>query len=346
MKEFLSNITSNAISILAIVIIVLVIAIHLFKAIHKRNLQKNQQKSLPIIKHFLIEVVKNYDNQEFIIQKIKDFKIKVPLRTAWCKEMLLDEMIFIKKLLTPEEAQAITLLYRTLKLHKYSTKLINDSKIYKKCLGFYHYQTMHYSNGIAKILPYLKSKNKLIQTNASEAYLSLTNMTIGNTTYQSQKNKDKEKEKIENLFYIQKYPYKTNLDFWLKAKKTSILLLGLKIAAHESNGNDADAIIQLLSYKNNSVKDEALITIRKLQLQQAETKILSLLDQFSPQLQKQSLLTLKIIGSAKTIEYIQNKMSFFKNIELKYTATDCLQTLSTKEKYIAPPLYHQEVLSF
>ena len=56
-------------------------------------------------------------------------------------------------------------------------------------------------------------------------------------------------------------------------------MLGLKIAAHESNGNDTNAIIQLLSYKSNTVKKEALITIKKLRLQEAEATLLSLFEQ-------------------------------------------------------------------
>lgn len=332
MKEFLSNITSNSLTLLAIVLIVLAITMVLFKVIRKRNLQKAEQNSLPIIKHFLIDVVKNHDNKDFIRQKIKEIKRKIPFRSTWCKEMLIDEMIFIKKSLSQEEAQTITLIYRTLKLHKYSSSLINDNKIYKKCLGFYHYQTMQYSKGLTKILPYLKSKNQLIQSNASVAYLSLTNIANGNTIYQSKKTIKRNKEKIENLFYIQKYPYNSNIDFWLKGKKTSILLLGLKIAAHESNGNDTKAIIQLLSNKSNTVKNEALITIRKLHLQEAEIKILSVFNQYTPQLQEQSLQTLKVIGTSKAIELIQNRMSYFDNIELKNTATDCLETLLQKEK--------------
>ncbi|OAZ04275.1 hypothetical protein [Flavobacterium succinicans] len=343
MKEFLSNITSNALPLLAITAIVLVMTLTLFNVIYKRNLQKNQQKTLPIIKHFLIDVVKNQEQKELIRLNIKQLKKKIPIKANWCKEMLIDEMIFIKKNLSPEEAQTITLIYRTLKLYKYSTRLINTNKIYKKCLGFYHYQTMHYSKGIKKIMPYLKSKNQQLKYNASVAYLSLTNISTGNTLYQRKKTIIRNKEKIENLFYIQKYPYNSNIDFWLKAKKTSILLLGLKIAAHESNGNDTDAIIHLLSFKNNSVKNESLITIRKLHLQEAETEILSVLHQFSPQLQEQSLQTLKVIGTTKTIEYIQKRMSFFDNIELKNSAIDCLETLVTKEQNEASQFYYQAV---
>lgn len=335
MKEFLSNIASNSLSLLAIAIIVLVISVALFKAIRKRNLQKTQHRTLPIIKHFLIDIVKNHDNKDFIREKIKEIKRKIPLRATWCKEMMIDEMILLKKKLSPDEAETITLVYRTLKLHKYSSSLINDSKIYKKCLGFYHYQTMHYAKGINKIMPYLKSKNQLIQSNASVAYLSLTNISTGNTIYQSKKTIKRNKEKIENLFYIQKYPYNSNIDFWLKAKKTSILLLGLKIAAHESNGNDTNAIIQLLSNKSNTVKNETLITIKKLHLQEAETKILALLEQYTPELQEQSLQTLKVIGTSKTITYIQSRMSFFDNITLKITATECLETLLSREKIVA-----------
>lgn len=332
MKEFLSTITSNSPLLLTIAIIVLVITMTIFKAIRKKNLQKTQQLSLPIIKHFLIDIIKNHDNKDYIKQKVKELKRKIPLRATWCKEMLIDEMIVIKKSLSQEEAQTITLIYRTLKLHKYSSSLINDNKIYKKCLGFYHYQTMQYSRGITKIVPYLKSKNQLIQSNASVAYLSLTNIGSSNTIYQSKKTIIRNKEKLENLFYIQKYPYNGNIDFWLKAKKTSILLLGLKIAAHESVGNDTNAIIQLLSNKSNTVKNEALITIKKLHLHEAETKILSVLNQYTPQLQDQSLQTLKVIGTNKTIAYIQNRMSYFDNIELKNTAADCLETLLQNEK--------------
>lgn len=117
----------------------------------------------------------------------------------------------------------------------------------------------------------------------------------------------------------------------VESKKTSILLLGLKIAAHESNGNDTNAIIQLLSYKSNTVKKEALITIKKLRLQEAEATLLSLFEQFTPQLQEQSLQTLEVIGSKNTIDYLQDRMSFFESSELKNSATYCLETLLKKE---------------
>lgn len=128
-------------------------------------------------------------------------------------------MIRLKKNLKGDKLIIISLLYKSLKLNQYSSKLIGDFRAYKKCLGFYHYQTMNYSKGINKIMPYLKSKNQLLQSNASVAYLSLTNIATGNTLYQSKKTIKRNKEKIENLFYIQKYPYNSNIDFWLKAKK-------------------------------------------------------------------------------------------------------------------------------
>ena len=331
MKEILFNIAPNSYTLLLITFIVLVILLLLLRPQFRKYHQKKQKKALTLIKHFLIDVVNNHTDKEYIKIKIKELKKKIPLQRNYCKEMLIDEMILIKKKLSPEEAETITLVYRTLKLQKYSSSLINDSKIYKKCLGFYHYQTMNYSKGINKIMPYLKSKNQLLQSNASVAYLSLTNIATGNTLYQSKKTIKRNKEKIENLFYIQKYPYNSNIDFWLKAKKTSILLLGLKIAAHESNGNDTNAIIQLLSYKSNTVKKEALITIKKLRLQEAEATLLSLFEQFTPQLQEQSLQTLEVIGSKNTIDYLQDRMSFFESSELKNSATYCLETLLKKE---------------
>ena len=118
MKEFLFNIAPNSYTLLLITFIVLVILLLLLRPQFRKYHQNQQKKALTYIKYFLIDVVNNHTNKEYIKLKIKELKEKIPLQRNYCKEMLIDEMILIKKKLSPEEAETITLVYRTLKLQK------------------------------------------------------------------------------------------------------------------------------------------------------------------------------------------------------------------------------------
>ena len=74
MKEFLSKIAPNSYTLLAITLLVLVILLVLLRPQFRKYNQKKQKKALTFIKHFLIDVVNNHTDKEYIKIKIKELK--------------------------------------------------------------------------------------------------------------------------------------------------------------------------------------------------------------------------------------------------------------------------------
>lgn len=236
-------------------------------------------------------------------------------------------MIRLKNIIKGEKSDIILMLYKSLNLHNYSSSLIEDVRPYKKCVGFYHFQIMHYTKGKNQIMPYTKSEDLLVRSNAITAYLALIDLEQENIPNIPKKTTFLNLIKIMDLLNVKKIEYSQNLDFLLQSDAPSYLILGLRIAAYFNNRNDATKIIQLVSYPVDLVKEEALTTISKLFLLEAETPVLDHLNTLPKEVQIKCYCSLAVIGSKKTSDFIHTHFANLQDPEIQLAAMYCLQKI-------------------
>nr|WP_315174552.1 hypothetical protein [uncultured Flavobacterium sp.] len=282
-----------------------------------------------IIQQFLVEIVINDYSKLEIKSKLKLFRNSIPFNKKWCKIIVINEMIRLRKNIKGDKTIIISLLYKSLKLHEYSSKLINDFRAYKKCIGFYHFQMMKYVKGKHQILPYLKSTNDLIRSNANICYISLIDLSEDELAYIPEKISKLNQIKIMDIFSKIKKEHPTSLDFLLQSDKSSLIELGLKIMTYFNNRNESERIIQLLNYPVESVRTEALTTISKLFLKEAEEPILEKINSYAKKAQIKCYWCLAEIGSHLTSRYIKTTFENITDTDVQISAMYCLQKIDS-----------------
>lgn len=300
----------------------------IFKRLQNQWAYQNKKKYRTFIQHFLIEITIDEYNKQKVKQKLKLFKNSIPFNSSWCKELIIDEMIRLKKNLKGDKVHIISILYKSLKLYKYSSKLTQDFRAYKKCIGFYHFMMMDYVKGEHFVTPYIQSKNDLIRSNASVTYISLTNLNGVNLVYIPKKISKLNVIKIMDIIYAKKKEYPKNLDFLISSDNISLIKIGLKIRAFYNHRADRDQILQLLHHTSESVQIEVLKTISKLLLVEAEDTLLELITNQSKKFQINCYKCLSNVGSDKITNFITKTIHEIKDVDIQLSATYCIEHLS------------------
>lgn len=330
MDTFLNYIKNFAIPILLVGILFASIFL-LFKRLQNQWSYKNKKKYRTFIQHFLIEITIEEFNKQKVKQRLKLFRNSIPFQSDWCKELIIDEMIRLKKNLKGDKLTIISLLYKSLKLHNYSSKLIHDLRPYKKCIGFYHFMMMEYTKGKHLITPYIQSQNDLIRSNANVSFIALTNLSEENLIYTPERISKLNVIKIMDVIYSKKKEYPKSLDFLLSSKKISLIKIGLKIRAFYNHRADTEQILQLLEHPSESVQKEVLKTISKLLLVEAEDKLLEIIAYRSKKIQINCYKCLADIGTNKTSDYIIKTIHEHKDVDVQLSAINCIEHLAPIE---------------
>jgi hypothetical protein len=267
-----------------------------------------------------------YDRKTFK-EKLLAFKKNVPLHKNWCKEQIIIDMIRLKHNLKSTATEPITVLYKALKLNQFSAGLIHDFRNYNKCEGFYHYQALDYKNGRSIIKPYQKSRNRVIRSNSSMAYISLSEGYSEDFQDLPEDISFLNTIKLMDILHEKKIPIPKNIDSWIAHKSISIKKLGIKTMVFYNYKNAAPEIIKLLQHPDDSLKLEVIIAIRKLFLSEAETNLIQAYIELSFLLQLETLIALKVIGSEKSKKFIKQRILNDPNTDLKLKAVEILYAL-------------------
>lgn len=282
------------------------------------------------IHSFLTEIVLSSPDKDTLKELVLEFRSEIPFNRSWCKEMVIQDMIHLQNNLRGKPIKNITLIYKVLKLNVYSAGLIKDFRNYKKCEGFYHFQSLNYKSGVNLISKYLTHPNKIIRSNANIAYLSITKgdwqavdtlpvqISILNTI------------KVMDVFYHQRLPMPKNVNLWIESKNKTILKLAIMTMVFFNYRNRSKEIIDLLESDNIPLKIDVIIAIRELFLNEAEDKLLNHLEFENTEVQLEILKSLFVIGTQKTIDFLKNNINIESDNDLKLKMVKCLNKLDPK----------------
>ncbi|MDQ6469377.1 hypothetical protein RB619_01890 [Flavobacterium sp. LHD-80] len=279
---------------------------------------------------FLTEITLSKPDKNTLKYRIAKFKSEIPIHKTWCKNMLIEDLIRMKSNLKGPAAKNILLIYKRLGLNNYSASLIRDFRKYKKYEGIHHFQLLGYIPGISLIKKYLFSSNKIIRSNANIAYLALSKgdwqaveklplkVTIITTI------------KVMDVLHSEKIPMPQEVDQWIYSKKKAVLKLAIMVMVFYNYRNKSAEIINLLHHKHLGLKTDVIIAIRDLYLYEAEDVILSLYPAEKLEIQFQMLKTLSIIGSQKTLDFLEIEIEKQELKDLKLKMVYCYNCIDPK----------------
>lgn len=279
---------------------------------------------------FLTEITLSKPDKNTLKYKIAKFKSEIPIHKTWCKKMLIADLIRMKSNLKGSAAKNIFIIYKRLDLNKYSASLIRDFRIFKKYDGIHHFQELRYKPGIKLIKKHLFSSNKVVRSNANIAFLILSKgdwqavekLRVEASTINT--------IKVMDVLHSENLPVPKNMENWLDSDNKVIKKLGLMTMVFYNYRNKSAEIIKLLHHEDYSLKIDVIIAIKSLYLNEAEDDILSLFRTEILEIQLEMLETLAVIGSEKTIQYLNDEIPVQQIKDLKLKMVFCYNKLNPK----------------
>ncbi|EKB50721.1 HEAT repeat domain-containing protein [Cecembia lonarensis] len=282
---------------------------------------------------FLSEIIFSEDQSEkFIDNKINEFKKKVPFQKPWCKDLLIQNIIDLDKNFKGQNGKLLHAIYFKLELHGYTENLVNSKIWYLKAKGIYYWRELQYTNAVPKIYGYLTHSNPELRSAALLAYISLSEDENPLAVLQTYVDTITYVEMLNLMHVIQRRKFKkpANLKSWLSSKNDSHVIFALKLVAHFNDLESGQVVTQLLGSGNAKIRNEAIKTIGKLFLFEAEQDLIIGFFKENEENQMEIVLTLKEIGGRDSIQFIHHLLSMDKGAELKLTAMYALKALDSK----------------
>lgn len=287
---------------------------------------KSKKKSVETeINDFLTSLIfSNYSYHEIKL-KIEEFKKTEVFQNKWCKYLILDKLIHIKRNIKAVNQNLILIIYKQFGLHKYSQKLINRKKWYYKSLGFYHYQSLDYKIKKAHIKPYLDSKNKYLKSNALIALIALSDEKFDILKNYTEKIPSADEMKILDLIYQKKSVIPKTINSWLDSNNSSVIILAIKLMVRYRENISAAKIKFLLLHQDIIVRKEVILAIRELVFFDANKILTEHYLKESDIRNKISILkTLTIIGDYSIRDFAISLLVVEKNIDIKFEIINCI----------------------
>lgn len=283
-----------------------------------------------IVDNFLIEMVLTMPSREAFKTQLQHLKKNIPLKKDWCKEAIIDQMISFKSNIHGNGAEQINVLYKALKLDKFSRKFLHDRRACIKCQGFYHFQALNYKKGIPDIQPFLKHKEIVTRSGATMAYISLTENYMESFLEFKTDITSLTVVLLMDIIHVKKISIPHNIDRWLDTRFNSMTKLGLRIMVYYNYNQRSKEIIALTKHKLDDIKIEAIVAIRFLFLDEAKEDLIKLFSQVNDQVQLEIIKTLQAIGDKSIIPFLLNIIQSRTNKDIKLEAVCCLNAIDVE----------------
>jgi hypothetical protein len=275
--------------------------------------------------NFLTEIIFSNHDTNYIKDKINEYKKEIPFNKKWCKGIILNKIITIKRNISGVNPNQMLLIYKYFGFHNYSNKLIRSNNWENKLLGIYHYQILEYKIKTGHIRPNIYVKNKFLKSNALIAVISLSDEKFEFLSNYQKKISTADELKILDIIYQKKSSLPKNINDWINNKNSSIVILGIKLMTRYRESLTIPQISHLLNNENIQVRKETLNSIRILYTVEANDLLLKYYSEESYNRNKISCLkTLGIIGNKDTKAYLLDILFKEKDLGIKFELVNCI----------------------
>lgn len=277
---------------------------------------------------FLTEIIfSNYENKS-IKKKIEAFKLEIPFAKKWCKGLILNKIITIKRNISGVNPHQMLLIYKYFGFDDYSHKLMKSKSWEKKLLGIYHYQILEYKIKTGYIRPNIYVKNKFLKSNALIAVISLSDQKFNFLSNYEKKISAADELKILDIIYQKKSALPEKINDWLYNKNSSIVILGIKLMIRYRATLDLSQISYLLSSPNYMIRKETFLVIGNLYIIEANDL---LLNHYIKESEKQNkiaaLKTMAVIGNDETKYFVLSLLFEEKDLDVKFEMVNCINKI-------------------
>ena len=280
------------------------------------------------INDFLTEIIfSNYDSKH-IKEQIKLFKEEVPFKKKWCKGIILNKIITIKRNINGVNPHQMLLIYKYFGFHDYSKKLIRSRSWENKLLGIYHYQILEYKIKTGYIRPNIYVKNKFLKSNALIAVISLSDQKFDFLSNYEKQISYADELKILDIIHQKKSALPKKINEWLYNKNSSVVILAIKLMIRYRETLTIDQISHLLNNTNSKVRRETYLVIRNLYIIEANELLINHYPKETDKRNKISALkTMGAIGDNDTKDFALSILLAESDLEIKFEIVNCINKI-------------------
>ena len=280
------------------------------------------------INDFLTEIIfSNYDSKH-IKEQIKLFKEEVPFKKKWCKGIILNKIITIKRNINGVNPHQMLLIYKYFGFHDYSKKLIRSRSWENKLLGIYHYQILEYKIKTGYIRPNIYVKNKFLKSNALIAVISLSDQKFDFLSNYEKQISYADELKILDIIHQKKSALPKKINEWLYNKNSSVVILAIKLMIRYRETLTIDQISHLLNNTNSKVRRETYLVIRNLYIIEANELLINHYSKETDKRNKISALkTMGAIGDNDTKDFALSILLAEADLEIKFEIVNCINKI-------------------
>ncbi len=277
---------------------------------------------------FLTTLVFSSPEEAELASQIENFKKEIPFDKKWCKKIVLNKIIFLKKNLKGDIIKTTHLIYEQFGLFNYTISLLNSKKNYLVCLGMYHLKALEYSKGKKYVVPFLNHKNRILN---SSAYLTLISLEPENLSllYNYPKSILLAGEiNIMDIVHQKKPPIPSNLKDWIQSKNPSIVRLGIKLMVFYNYTNENHSIVEHLKSDDAKVRLAAILAVRQLFIFDTEKILIEQFDNEDKINKIEILKTITAFGGEDSENFMVDLLSKPIDDDIKLIAVKSLSTMN------------------
>lgn len=280
------------------------------------------------IDDFLTEIIfSNYDST-YIKEQIKLFKEEVPFKKKWCKGIILNKIITIKRNINGVNPNQMLLIYKYFGFHDYSKKLIRSRSWENKLLGIYHYQILEYKIKTGYIRPNIYVNNKFLKSNALIAVISLSDQKFDFLSNYEKQISYADELKILDIIHQKKSALPKKINEWLYNKNSSVVILAIKLMIRYRETLSTAQINHLLSNASSKVRKETFLVIRNLYILEANELLINHYPKETNKRNKISALkTMSAIGDNETKDFALSILLKETDLEIKFEIVNCINKI-------------------
>lgn len=280
------------------------------------------------IDDFLTEIIfSNYDST-YIKEQIKLFKEEVPFKKKWCKGIILNKIITIKRNINGVNPNQMLLIYKYFGFHDYSKKLIKSRSWENKLLGIYHYQILEYKIKTGYIRPNIYVNNKFLKSNALIAVISLSDQKFDFLSNYEKQISYADELKILDIIHQKKSALPKKINEWLYNKNSSVVILAIKLMVRYRETLTTAQISHLLSNASSKVRKETFLVIRNLYILEANELLINHYPKETNKRNKISALkTMSAIGDNETKDFALSILLKETDLEIKFEIVNCINKI-------------------
>lgn len=252
--------------ILGMAFIVFLFVSRLLKSFEQKRSDALRLQFRNIINEFIVtEGIAESHNPATAVE-FKINTLKAMIRSGFSKQVLLDQIIEIKKNLSGNSVIPLMTIYSHLKLHEVSLKKLRSLRWYLKATGIRELSEMDYAEAVPLITKFLASRNNTLREEAILAHLRLD--SEHRLTFLDSYEDDVTLWMRINLHhYLQKMDVRTLPQFstWFNNTNASVVLFAINMMKAFRQLGSMNELAKLLDHENETVVAVAVETISILE---------------------------------------------------------------------------------